>query len=388
MEYRLPHYFNQFRCVAADCEDSCCEGWAIMIDDDSLENYKNTEGQLGKRLEESIDWKKGCFKQCNGRCAFLNEDNLCDIQMLAGENMLCDTCRDYPRHKEEYEGLREGSLSLSCIEAAKLILGGMEPVQFLEFEDEEEDEEFEDYNYLLFTKLMDARDKVIALLQNRDVDIYIRIGKILELAEGLQKSLDDEEIFRMDEMIETFGTMDDLLAFQQKLQKGTSGTIEYCTAIRKLFRIFGKLEVLKADWPGFVKKAELLLYGDGQQNYEENRRKFHKMVGAKSDSHEVWDGWLEHLMVYFIYVYFCGAVYDENILGKVQTAVAATLLVQELAIARWKEQGEKFSFMDMVDIAHCVSREIEHSDLNLERMEKLCEKMLEHPAVFWYTHVR
>ena len=55
--------------------------------------------------------------------------------------MLCDTCRDYPRHMEEFEGLREGSLSLSCIEAAKLILGCKEPVQFLHFEDDVEDEE-------------------------------------------------------------------------------------------------------------------------------------------------------------------------------------------------------------------------------------------------------
>ncbi len=388
MEYRLPHYFHQFRCVAAECEDSCCEGWAIMIDEDSLENYKKTVGHLGKRLQESIDWQEGCFRQCDGRCAFLNEDHLCDIQILGGEKMLCDTCRDYPRHKEEYEGVREGSLSLSCIEAAKLILGGMEPVQFLEFEDEEEDEEFEDYNYLLFTKLMDARDKMIALLQNRDVDIYVRMGRTLALAEEMQKALRDDEIFRMDELLEAFGSMDDLLQFQQNVEKESSGSIEYCAAIRKLFRVFSKLEVLKSDWPGYIKKAEFQLYGDGQYSYEESRKKFHKTVGAKSVCHEVWDGWLEHLMVYFTYVYFCGAVYDENILGKAQTAVAATLLIQELSIARWKEQGEKFEFMDMVDIAHRVSREIEHSDLNLERMEKLCEKMMEQPFVFWHTLVR
>ncbi len=388
MEYRLPEYFNQFRCTAAECEDSCCEGWAIMIDSDSLENYKHTVGSLGARLKECIDWQEGCFKQCDGRCAFLNEDNLCDIQILGGEKMLCDTCRDFPRHKEEYEGLREGSLSLSCIEAAKLILGGMEPVQFLEFEDEEEDEEFEDYDYLLFTKLMDARDKMLQLLQNRDVNIYVRMGRVLKLAEDMQKALKDEELFRVDEMLEAFGNMDDLLAFQQNIQDSPMTAIEYCAAIRKLFRVFGKLEVLKTEWPRYVKKAELALYGDGQYSYEDCRKKFHKMVGAKSDCHEVWDGWLEHLMVYFVYVYFCGAVYDGNILGKMHTAVASTLLIQELSIARWKEQGENFGFMDMVDIAHRVSREIEHSDLNLDRMEKLCEKLLEQSEVFWYTLIK
>ena len=80
--------------------------------------------------------------------------------------MLCDTCRDYPRHMEEFEGLREGSLSLSCIEAAKIILGCQEPVQFIRFEDDVEDEEYEDFDYLLFTKLMDAREVIFRILQN------------------------------------------------------------------------------------------------------------------------------------------------------------------------------------------------------------------------------
>ena len=80
-------------------------------------------------------------------------------------------------------------------------------------------------------------------------------------------------------------------------------------------------------------------------------------------------------MVYFVFTYFCGAVYDDNIAGKVQTAVVSTILIQELAIAKWVEQEETLDFDGFVDIAHRVSREIEHSDLNLNRMEKLCEKM-------------
>ena len=141
MEYRFPHYFDDFRCVAAECEDTCCAGWAIMIDEETLEKYEKYQGSFGNRLRNSIDWKEGCFMQYEKRCAFLNDRNLCDIHMEAGEHMLCDTCRNYPRHKEEFEGVREGSLSLSCIEAAKIILGCEEPVQFLTMNDEEEDEE-------------------------------------------------------------------------------------------------------------------------------------------------------------------------------------------------------------------------------------------------------
>ncbi|MBP3462317.1 MAG: YkgJ family cysteine cluster protein, partial [Tyzzerella sp.] len=121
--------------------------------------------------------------------------------------------------------------------------------------------------------------------------------------------------------------------------------------------------------------AELVLYADGQRTYESNRRAFHKMMGLQGSGYEAWANYLEQLMVYFVFTYFCGAVYDGNILGKMQTAVVSTLLIQELAIAKWCEQGNTLDFHDFVDIAHRVSREIEHSDVNLIRMEKICEKM-------------
>lgn len=374
MEYRIPHYFDDFRCVAAECEDTCCAGWQIVIDEETLNKYKNTGGQLGQRLKESIDWKEGTFLQCNKRCAFLDDDNLCDLHMIGGEKMLCDTCRDYPRHKEEYEGLREGSLSLSCIEAAKIILGCKEPVQFYSFEDDEEDEEFEDFDYLLFTKLMDAREKMIAMLQNRHWNIMTRMASVLDLAGKMQKALDENEMFRMDEILEQYGNMDEILDFAQKTQEHPEDGNDYGSLIRKVFRTFYKLEVLKEDWPEYVKKAEFTLFGNGQSAYSEQMKAFHKSVGLNSADSETWSCWLEQLMVYFVFTYFCGAVYDGQILAKMQTAVVSTLLIQELAIAKWIGQGENMDFDMFADIAHRVSREIEHSDFNLNRMEKLCEK--------------
>lgn len=375
MKYTIPHYFEDFKCVAAECEDTCCAGWAIMIDEETLEKYKNMEGAFGNRLRNSIDWENGSFCQYEKRCAFLNEDNLCDLHLEAGEHMLCDTCRDYPRHMEEFEGVREGSLSLSCIESAKLILGCKEPVRFISFEDDVEDEEYEEFDYLLYTKLADAREKILTVLQNRDMDIMIRIGMVLELTQKMQDALDDGEIFRIDDLLESFGEMEAALEFEKNLSKYRIGENEYCATMRKMFRVFSKLEILKEDWPEYVKKAEFTLYADGQNTYESNRRSFHKMIGLKGSQYEYWTNYLEQLMVYFVFTYFCGAVYDGNILGKMQTAVVSTILIQELAIAKWLEQNKTLSFYDFVDIAHRVSREIEHSDVNLIRLEKICQKM-------------
>jgi lysine-N-methylase len=263
---------------------------------------------------------------------------------------------------------------LSCIEAAKIILGCKEPVQFLRFEDEVEDEEYEDFDFLLFTKLMDAREKMIALLQKRDIDIMVRIGLCLELAQEMQEALDSDELFRVDEMLEQFGNMDAIAAFQRRADEYKIGEIEYCQTARKMFRIFGQLEVLKDDWPEYVKRAEKQLFGEGQSGFERNRSTFHKMYGLQSAHNEEWSIWLEQLMVYFVFTYFCGAVYDDNIIGKMQTAVVTTFLIQELTVAKWAENGEQMTFELFVDIAHRVSREIEHSDVNLIRLEKICKK--------------
>lgn len=368
MEYTIPHYFEQFRCVAAECEDTCCAGWQIVIDDETIEKYKNVGGAFGNRLRNSIDWEKGCFCQYDKRCAFLNEDNLCDLHIEAGEHMLCNTCRDYPRHMEEFEGLREGSLSLSCIEAAKIILGCKEPVQFLKFEDDVEDEEYEDFDYLLFTKLMDAREKMIHVLQNRELRIELRIAAVLQLAAQMQEALEQGQVFSMDTLIEEFGR-EEFFTKLQEVTKDAMSDIEYCATKRKMFRVFGKMEVLKSDWPDYVKKAERILYGEGQGAYDEQLKKFQKMRTSEMDV------WIEQLMVYFVFTYFCGAVYDENILGKMQIAVVSTILVWELAFAKWIEEYSQLTFEQFVDIAHRVSREFEHSDLNLLRLEKICDKM-------------
>ena len=82
---------------------------------------ENEKGEFGTRLRNSIDWDEECLPEQSALC-ILNEENLCDLYKALGPDSLCDTCRMYPRHTEEYEGLRELSLSLSCPEAARIIL--------------------------------------------------------------------------------------------------------------------------------------------------------------------------------------------------------------------------------------------------------------------------
>ena len=58
MQYTVPHYYKKFRCIAGECPDTCCAGWQIQIDPVSLKKYRETEGPLGARLHNEIDWEE------------------------------------------------------------------------------------------------------------------------------------------------------------------------------------------------------------------------------------------------------------------------------------------------------------------------------------------
>ena len=117
MRYVKPHFYDSFVCTAGDCPDTCCAGWQIMIDEESLERYENEPGEFGKILRNSIDWEEECFYQNNRRCAFLNDENLCDLSSSEVHRKFPD--RDYqlklgrrPQHADEYWHRRNRPASL------------------------------------------------------------------------------------------------------------------------------------------------------------------------------------------------------------------------------------------------------------------------------------
>ena len=36
MLYTIPDYYHEFSCIAGECEDTCCAGWQIVIDEKTL----------------------------------------------------------------------------------------------------------------------------------------------------------------------------------------------------------------------------------------------------------------------------------------------------------------------------------------------------------------
>ena len=380
MLYTIPHYYKKFQCIAGECPDTCCAGWQIVIDDRTREKYRRAEGAFGNRLHNSIDWKESCFQQYEGRCAFLNDENLCDIYQEAGKEMLCRTCRNYPRHIEEFEGSREISLSLSCPEAARLILSCREPVQFLTAEKAGE-EEYEDFDFFLYTKLTDARDLMIRLLQDRREPVSLRIAMVLSLGHDLQRRIRSGQLFLVDQLLERYGKEGAFRRMEERIKPYRVDKKSRSRLVRELFEIFGELELLKADWPQYVKRAEQGLAQEEEQ-FAAGEEAAQVTAGEESaaewkketQDETSWEIWMEQLMVYFVFTYFCGAVYDENAYGKIKLAVVSTLLICEITrgiFADPSERSGKDLFSILTESAWKYSKEIEHSDVNLGRLERL-----------------
>jgi lysine-N-methylase len=83
---------------------------------------------------------------------------------------------------------------------------------------------------------------------------------------------------------------------------------------------------------------------------------------------------LEQLLVYFLFTYFPGAVYDGEVFAKAQMAVFCTWMIHEIWMARWLVNGKELTKEEMTELLYRFSREVEHSDENLKRVEKMMEK--------------
>ena len=138
-------YAESFRCIGSACEDTCCQGWSVPIDRAAYEKYHSlpvsalrtlilqhidtdaaqtplrTEGNNGAGSTPADVFAKIRMNDAN-ECPMLSKDRLCRIQAELGEGLLSHACATYPRIVLAAGGDEERALTLSCPEAARLVL--------------------------------------------------------------------------------------------------------------------------------------------------------------------------------------------------------------------------------------------------------------------------
>lgn len=133
MKLYAPSYYPAFKCIADKCKHSCCIGWEIDIDPDTLNHYETMTHPYGEIIRTSIDYEGDPhFRLTPGeRCPHLKENGLCEIILRAGESCLCEICKEHPRFYHETSRGMEVGLGMACEEACRLILTSGDYLAFL-----------------------------------------------------------------------------------------------------------------------------------------------------------------------------------------------------------------------------------------------------------------
>lgn len=316
MIFRRPCYYDSFRCTADKCNDNCCIGWEICIDSETAAFYKTVDGNLGRRLKESITADdEPSFILKNERCPFLNENNLCDIITELGENALCQICRDHPRWFEWYGNEKEGGIGLSCEEGARLILTEEGFADY--FESECDDLPDEDFDKEAYTLLFNLRDKIFNILSEEDLPLTERYSNILDLTLSLEAMLNGEK-------------------------KQTLSPVSFEKELEKSLLLLPETEPIDEKWTctleRLIKNPPSELYPD------KNEEKY-----------------LTRLFAYFVWRYFLTSVFDIKPAEKIKFAFFSVTVI----FALYKSSKEN-NLCSLLKSAVLYSKQMEYSEENLQ----------------------
>lgn len=372
MEYRMPVYYKQFQCIADACPATCCAGWAIVIDEKTMQKYHSLTGEAAF-VQDRIDQEEQVFRRQNGRCAFLREDGLCEMQCRLGEDMLCKTCARYPRHFEEYGNLCEAALSMSCPEAARMILDREQTDRYRIRSTTRQSPHRKEVDAALLANLVLIRKKIFDITNDRRSPLMVRMMVIADYADRVQDSLYQYEKLDWKRAIAGRGKalLQETAAIPVKASNATDHTVypaenqDVQMQMHRYMDMLSGLENIDADWPAWMEQVCTGLYQDRDlQQYRELRKQYAAYIHTSMYEYE-------HILNYFLYTYFLGGVYDYNILGMVKMSVLSTLIIYELGMYAFSKQRDAFSLEDRIRIAYRYSRQVEHSDDNLLALEGL-----------------
>jgi len=225
---------------------------------------------------------------------------------------------------------------------------------------------------------------LIDIIQDRAVPMQKRLWKLLAAAHDFQLCVNKNELFKWEEMRKRHEDSGYGDRFCSKIySRINADNIENSSAasacantpeqlFKKMWKtVVPEMEVLRPGWQEYLKNCLTPLYNGNTDPQSDSGNLYSWQKSEFDFSYPDWQIQEEQLLVYWIYTYFCGAVYDDEIFAKVKMAVVCTLFIHELNVETYLKNNRQFKLDDQIRICYQFSRELEHSDLNLNRFEEL-----------------
>lgn len=321
-----PDYYPRFKCIADKCSDTCCRGWEIYIDEDSLERYRSVGGNIGKRLSENIttDGDGAHFILAEDeRCPFLNSSNLCDLYINLGEDSLCGICTDHPRFRSFLSDRTEIGVGLCCEAAAEMILTEKKPLHIVPEADFPDD--------TLEKAILQIREMLFELCVRDEPLIALR--KCCALAVDAQDMLAESDFSEISDLYEHFSGY--LFAVEE-------------VSDEEVITVLKAMESISPEWDEMLKKLENGRYRTDLSAENEMRR----------------------LAEYFIFRHFPEALSDGDIVSKAYFAYFAVSAVKMFWGAYFYESSA-LTLLDKINGAKLFSKGVEYSEINMQRAYNL-----------------
>ncbi len=198
MKLKAPKYYKDFACIADKCKNSCCVGWEIDIDTETIEYYKSLQHSYKDCILSSIDFSDTPhFKlKSDDRCPHLNEKGLCNMILKVGEGSLCHICREHPRFYNELPNGREVGIGMSCEEACRIILNSCHYDELVEIQ------EIDSIPLCAEIDVIQHRNHIYGILKDTNLSYSQKLKRIYDEYKVSPSLIPDEEWWKIIQSLE------------------------------------------------------------------------------------------------------------------------------------------------------------------------------------------
>lgn len=377
MKVLKPFYYDDFKCIANDCIDSCCIGWQINIDENTYKKYKKVKGGFGKELNNGINrirsksskLEYGKMKLKDKRCSMLNEDNLCNVYINLGENYLCNTCKIYPRNINKYGEIYERNLNMSCPEVARYLVSFKNNFSFNMNEEDLSDLDKQyivdkSYDEKLYNILWDSRSLAMEIIQFKEIEIWKRIIFLKMLTDKVQKLIDEENYENYEKVLNTFRnqiTNIDVIDFLDKIKLVSNIKINF---IKSVVDVSEKVSINKIKYNNLLEQYKKLFENDIDNNFENVIKKEYEFNKYLNNEEYI----MENLLIYLIYKYFMRALHTKDLNKEINNVIISYAMIKMLLLGRYDANENKLKEDDFVEVFYVFSRVIEHNKIFLDKI--------------------
>lgn len=390
----VPQYVQRFSCIGSDCEDSCCIGWQVNIDETTYKKYKRVrDDKLSPLFNKKITRNRSNPSAVNyakikmdqeGCCPFLSEEKLCTIQLKLGEEYLSTTCSTYPRITNKVNEIMEQSLTMSCPEAARLALLNPNKMEFDEIESSINSyysigEVLSTTNQAVSNKpqkyFWELRIFTIQVLQNREYTVAERLIILGMFYRKAQVYVDQGRVEDLPQLIASYTVIIEGNSLKEELAKVPVEYVIQMALVKGIADVRFKQGIANQRYLDCFKELlETLNYDEGEtveavaDRYKEAYRRYYEPFMSKHEY--IYENYLVNHVFKNMFPFWEGYTLEENYM--LMVIHYAMIKLHLIGMAGFHK--ENFNLDHVIKLIQSFAKTVEHNSAYLKQVFELLKK--------------